>query len=161
MKEALRTDPLAAASRVKDLARDLAKGVASDLADGYRKSTRYVRMRAAVVGAFAVLTSASLWVACPGSGHANALGADVQLAQSLMGTQLSVLNDSDSVWTDVTLTLDGTWRFTTPTVRAKSRLVVAVDRFKDDAGAAPSSLVPRTLSIRCAEGKVTTPLTKP
>jgi hypothetical protein len=158
MKEAPRTDPLAAALRVKDFARDLAKDVATDLADGYRRSTRYVRMRAVVVGAWALLAVASLWAACPGSGHTNSLGADVQLAQGLMGTQLSVENDSDAVWTDVTLILDDTWRFTTPTLRAKSRLVIAVERFAGDAGPAPHDLIPRTLSIRCSEGKLTTPL---
>jgi hypothetical protein len=161
MKEGPRTDPLAAALRVKDFARDLAKDVATDLADGYRKSTRFVRMRAAVVGAWALLAVGSIWAACPGSGHANALGAEVQITtQGLMGTQVSVVNASDSVWTDVTLTLDDTWRFTTPTVRAKDSLVVGVDRFTQENGAsARRDLVPHLLTIRCAEGKVTAPLT--
>ena len=160
MKEAPRTDPLAAAVRVKDFARDLAKDVAADLADGYRRSTRFVRMRAAVVGAFAILALGSLWVACPGTGQANALGAEVQLTtQGLMGTQVSVVNGSDSVWTDVTLTLDNTWRYSTPTVRAKDSLVVGIDRFTQEGGGTPAhDLVPRVLTIRCAEGKVTAPL---
>jgi hypothetical protein len=157
MKAAARTDPLAAALRVKDYARDLAKDVAGDLSETYRKSTRFVRMRAVVVGVWAVLALCSLWAACPGSGPSNALGSDAQLSiRGLMGPQLSVKNGSDGVWTDVTLTLDDTWRWTTPTVRARDRVVVALDRFtRDGGGAPPREYVPRSLTIRCAEGKVT------
>lgn len=162
MKEAPRTAPLATALRVKDFARDLAKDVATDLADGYRKSTRYMKLRGAVIGVWAALSLASLWIACPGSGPRNALGAEVHLVtQGLMGTQLSVLNDSDTLWADVTLTLDDTWRYTTPTLRAKERVVLAVARFtREGGGAAPGDLIPRALVIRCSEGKVSVPLAK-
>ena len=65
MKEPARPDPLSAAHRVKDLARDLAQ----ELADGYRRSTKYVRMRAAVVAAWLCLSLAAIWASWPARGR--------------------------------------------------------------------------------------------
>jgi len=57
MSEPHRPDPLAAAARVKDLARDLA----GDLAEGYRRSSRYVRLRGAIVVGSLAIPSAFLF----------------------------------------------------------------------------------------------------
>src|SRR5512144_1884530 len=115
MAETARPDPAAAAQRIKDGVRDLARGtlgaagdLAADVADGYRKSTRYFRLRAAIVGTWALLSVVTFWVACPSSGPTNALGAKVALLSakaggSLMGTQVFVENDSRRMWTDVVL----------------------------------------------------------
>lgn len=154
MKETARPDPLAAAQRVKDLARDLA----GDLADGYRKSSRYVKLRAAVIGGWALLSAVTLWAACPSSGPTNALGAQVQMAEEIIGTQISVWNGSDRLWTDVVLTLDGDWRYATRTVRGGERVVVATTKFTKDGVPAPRDLRPRTLTVECEQGRVTAPL---
>ena len=142
------------ALRVKDMAVDLA----SDLAHGYRRSTRFFKMRAAAVGAFAVLSLLTLWLACPSGGPANSLGAEVQLSEEVLGTQILVWNGSGRIWTDVTLTLDGGWRWQTPTFRDGQRLVIAVSRFSRDGAAAPANLKPRTLTIECRQGSATAPL---
>ena len=154
MKESDHTAPVTAALRVKDMAVDLA----SDLAHGYRRSTRYFKMRAAAVGAWAVLSALTLWLACPSGGHSNSLGAEVQLSEELLGTQILVWNGSSQIWTDVTLTLDGTWRWQTPTFRDGQRLVIATSRFSHEGASAPVHLKARTLTIECGQGKVTAPL---
>jgi hypothetical protein len=141
------------ALRVKDLAVDLA----TDVADGYRKSTRAFRLRLAVVGAWVVLSLATMWLACPRSGPSNSLGADVQVSEELLGTQILIWNSSGDMWTDVTLTLDGGWQWHTPTIREGQRLVVAASRFSKDGAAAPGDLKPRSLTIDCTQGKATTP----
>jgi len=146
--------PLAAALRVKDLARDLA----SDVAQGYRRSTRHFKLRVAVVGAWAVLSLVTLWLACPSSGPSNTLGAEVQVSEELLGTQVLVWNSSGRMWTDVTLTLDGSWQWQTPTLREGQRLVIATSRFSKDGAAAPGDLKPRSLRISCAQGAFTTAL---
>jgi len=142
------------AHRVKDLAVDLA----SDLAHGYRRSTRFFKMRAAAVGIWAVISLLTLWLACPSGGPSNSLGAEVQLSEELLGTQILVWNGSGRIWTDVTLTLDGGWRWQTPTFRDGQRLVIAVSRFSRDGAAAPANLKPRALTIECRQGSVTAPL---
>lgn len=165
-----RPDPAVAAHRVKDGVRDLARGalgvagdLASDLAEGYRRSTRTVRMRAAVVGSWALLSIVTLWAACPSSGPANALGAEAQLLSRvdpgvLLGTQIFVTNESRKVWTDVVFTLDGGWRYDKKTVRPGDKLVVSIRQFKKDGASAPAELEPRAITIECEQGRVTAPL---
>jgi hypothetical protein len=169
MKDAARPDP-APATRVKEGVRDLARGavdaagdLAADLAAGYRRSTRYFKLRAAVVGTWALLSVVTLWAACPSSGPTNALGAKVQLLSrsergALMGTQVFVENDSRRIWTDVVLTIDGGWRYERKTLRPQDKLVVSITQFRKDGASAPAELDPRTLTIECDEGRVTTPL---
>jgi hypothetical protein len=156
MNEPDRPHPLAAAHRVKDLARDLAQ----ELADGYRRSTKYVRMRAVVVAAWVCLSGAAIWVSFPPSGTANALGAEAQLLpESIMGTQLLVKNGSDRHWTEVAFTLDGEWRSERKTVRAGDKLVLPLAHFRrGDGAAAPAGLRPRALTIACEEGQAALPL---
>lgn len=170
MNENARPDAAAAAQRVKDGVRDLARGaigaagdLAADVADGYRKSTRYFKLRAAVIGTWALLSAVTFWAACPSSGPSNALGAKVQLLSAtergaLMGTQVFVENDSDTMWKDVVLTLDGGWRHDRKTIRPKDRLVLAITQFRKGAESAPADLEPRSVTIECEEGRVTAPL---
>ncbi len=170
MKEASRPGPAAAASRVKEGVKDLARGavgaagdVALELGDAYRKSTRYFRMRAAVVVAWALLSAVTLWGACPSSGPANSLGAKVALLSRnepgvLTGTQLLVENDSPRIWRDVVLTLEGGWRHERKTIRPQDRVVLAIAQFTKDGERAPPELEPKAITIECDEGRVTAPL---
>lgn len=171
MKDAARPDAAAAAARVKDGVRDLARGaigaagdLAADLGEAYRKSTRFFRMRAAIVGAWVLLSALTVWGACPSSsGPTNVLGAKVQLLSRhepgmLMGTQVLVENDSRQLWKDVVLTLDGGWQYERKTVRPQDKLVVSITQFRRGAESAPAELEPRTITIECREGRVTAPL---
>lgn len=170
MKDDARPDPVAAAHRVKDGVRDLARGafgaagdLASDLAEGYRKSSRYLRIRAAIVGTWALLSVVTLWGACPSSGPANSLGAEAQLLLGsepgvLTGTQVLVKNDSQEMWRDVVLTLDGGWRYEKKTVRPQDKLVVSITQFSKGGASAPADLEPRSIDIECTEGRVSAPL---
>jgi hypothetical protein len=166
MKDAARPDAAAAANRVKDGVRDLARSaigaagdLATDVATGYRKSTRYFKLRAAIVGTWAVLALVTFWGACPSSGPSNALGAKARLlAGTIMGSQVFVENESDQVWRDVVVTLEGGWRFEKRTVRPSESFVVPTNRFAKDGATAPPGVTSRTISIECAEGRVTIPL---
>jgi hypothetical protein len=149
------TDPSAAAQRVREIARDLA----SDVSEGYRKSSRGLRLRSAIVGTWVLLSLVSLYTACPSSGQTNKLGADVTLLpETIVGQQLSVANGSGDMWTEVTLTLDKSWKHQIRTVRAGQNVVVAVSRFQRDGAAAPSDLKPRSIEITSDQGSVELPL---
>jgi hypothetical protein len=163
------SDP-AAARRVKEGVRDLATGavgaagdLAADLVQGYRRSTRHFKLRAAVIGTWAVLSLGTMWAACPSSGPANSLGAKFQLLLSsepgvLTGTQVLVENDSDQIWRDVVITLDGAWRHEKKTVRPQDKVVVSIGQFRKDGQSAPLDLVPRAITIECSEGRATATL---
>ncbi|HEX9241780.1 MAG TPA: hypothetical protein VF875_05005 [Anaeromyxobacter sp.] len=167
-KEAARPDPAAAAQRVKEGVRDLAIGafgaagdLASDAVTGYRKSTKWFKLRAYVVGTWVVLGLVTFWAACPPSaGPTNSLGAKAKLlAGSIMGSQVFVENESEDVlWREVVVTLEGGWRYERRTVRPKESFVVPTNRFTKDGTTAPPGLSPKTILIECTDGKVTMPL---
>jgi hypothetical protein len=150
-----RPEPIAAAARVTGAAKDLAV----DLADGFRKSGRSFKLRAAIVGTWVVLALLSLWVACPPSGPRNSLGAVARLdTGGIMGAQVLVQNEGQELWTDVVFTLDDGWRLSRRTVRAGDKLVLSVSSFSQEGQVAPAELKPRQLRIECAEGRATLPL---
>lgn len=148
-------DALAAANRVRELAADWA----GELAEGYRKSSRYLRLRVAVIGTWAIVALATIWGACPSSGPGNVLGAEVQLLPgTLVGPQLLVRNGSDRLWTEVSFRLDGGWEVQRKTVRPGDSLVLSLPQFRKDGAATPAGYAPRSLTIEAEEGRVTTAL---
>ncbi len=158
MKESARPSPLNAALRVKDMAVDLA----GDLADGYRKSTRYARLRGAVVASWVLVSVLLMWIACPSGDPSNSLGAKAVLSEGLLGEKsVLVWNDSDEMWNDVTVTLDGKWEWKTSQVRPGEKQSLRPDHFKHYDVAAPSDLSPRSLAIECRQGSATLSLVAP
>jgi hypothetical protein len=155
MSKANIPDPVAAAQRVKEIARDLA----TDVTEGYRKSSRGFRLRAAVVGSWVILSLLSVYTACPSSGPTNELGAEVTLLPAtIVGQQISVLNGSDEMWTEITLTVDHAWKHQIRTIRAGQNVVVALSKFERDGVAAPPDLKPRSIEITCDQGTAEIPL---
>jgi hypothetical protein len=125
------------------------------VADGFRKTGRWQRVRLGIVGGWIAVSLLALWVAFPSRGPGNSLGADVQvMKESLLGAQqILVRNESDSVWTDVTLVIDGAWKNTQRAVRPREQVVLSPAQFARDGEPAPRALRPRTLTIECREGR--------
>ena len=137
--------PRRPAARLRELAATAAASV--------RRADRFLQLRAAIVGAWAVLSVATLWSACTAPGPSNALGADVQVNRdSIMGVQLLVRNDSDRIWEDVVFTLDGRWKHREATMRPRDLVVVAVSSFRDGGATPPRDHVPRALLLECGRG---------
>lgn len=149
MKESPHPAPLAAAVRVKDMAVDLA----GDLAKEYRKSSRYDRLRYAVIAGWALLSLLTVCVAFSSPGSNSLKAVAQQQHGGLLGTQVSVENRSGHPWTDVTLTLDGGWQYQTSTIR--DQFVIGVSRFTKDGASAPESLISKTIRIECSQGSAT------
>ena len=132
---------------------------AAGIADGFRKTGRWKRMRLGFVGGWILASLVALFIACPRSGPANSLGADVQLLRdSILGQQILVRNESDEVWTDVVLTLDGGWRHPVRTLRPREQVVLSPSQFDRAGEAAPKDLRPRRLAIECGQGSATVDL---
>jgi hypothetical protein len=134
---------------------DQGRRAVSGIADGFRKAGRWQRLRLGIVGGWVAASLLALWIACPSSGPANSLGADVQvLKESLLGgQQILVRNESDAVWNDVTLVLDGSWKNSQRTVRPREQVVLSPAQFQRAGEPAPRDLRPRTLLIECREGR--------
>jgi hypothetical protein len=133
---------------------DRLRAAAERLAGDLRRSDRFFRMRLGVVVAWAAISGVTLFAACPSSGPANSLGADIQvLRESFVGgTQVMVRNDSDEMWTDVVVTLDGEWRWRQPTLRAKDQVVVSTAHFRRGQEPPPAEYRPRRLEVECRQG---------
>ena len=126
---------------------------ASKLAEDFKRSDRFFKMRFAIVAAWAVLSAATLWGACTSTDSTNALGADVQVNRdSIMGVQLLVRNESTKIWEDVVLTVDDGWTFTQSTMRPNDLIVVSMSSFRKGEEVPPGDYAPRTLAIRCQQG---------
>jgi hypothetical protein len=134
---------------------DQGRRAVSGIADGFRKAGRWQRLRLGIVGGWVAASLLALWIACPSSGPSNSLGADVQvLKESLLGgQQILIRNESDAVWTDVTLVLDGSWQNSQRTVRPREQVVLSPAQFQRAGEPAPRDLRPRTLVIECREGR--------
>jgi len=151
-----RPDTWSSIGSLTDQARE---GVAG-LGRGFRRASRFQRMRIGIVAAWALLSVAALWISCPGSGPTNSLGADVRLLKDSLigGQQLLVRNESAGLWTDVVLTLDGEWRHEQRTMRPHDQVVLSMSQFHRGADAAPRDLKPRTLAIQCGQGRASVDL---
>ena len=123
--------------------------------ESLKRSDRFFRMRAGIVGSWLLISLVTIWAACPSSGPSNALGADVQvLRDSLVGgQQLLVRNESTELWTDVVLTLDDDWRREHKTVRPHDQLVLSMSDFTRQGQPAPRDLKPRRLTVECEQGR--------
>ncbi len=134
---------------------DHARAGVAEVSRGLRRSSRFQRMRIGIVAAWALLSVVALWVACPGSGPSNSLGADVHvLKDSLVGgEQLLVRNESSVIWTDVVLTLDSDWRHEQRTMRPHDQIVLSMSQFRRGTEVAPRDFKPRALAIQCDQGR--------
>jgi hypothetical protein len=126
-----------------------------EAAESFRRQDRYFKIRAGIVGAWALLTAVSLWAACPTSGPTNALGADVRVVHDSLvgGEQILIRNESNEIWTDVRLVLDNGWRHERKTIRPQDQLVLSAAQFVREGRPAPRDHRPRTLSIECDQGR--------
>ncbi len=152
--EPLPADPTST-SRVEAFAAlaERARARAAKLADDFRRADRFLKMRLGIVGAWTVLSVATLWGACGAFGPTNALGADVQVNRdSIMGVQLLVRNESTRIWEDVVLTLDDGWKYTHKTMRPHDLVVLSMSSFKKGDEAPPRDYKPHALVIACEQG---------
>jgi hypothetical protein len=124
------------------------------LLDGFRRAGRWQRMRLALVGGWLAVSLVALWIAFPSSGPGNSLGADVHVLKDsvLGGQQILVRNESDEVWTDLVLTLDGSWRHEQRALRPREQVVLSPAQFARGGEPAPRDLKPRRLDVECAQG---------
>ena len=135
-------------------AADEARRAAAGVTDGLRRAGPWQRMRLGILGGWLAASLLALFVACPSRGPGNSIGAEVRLLKdSLLGQQILVRNESDEVWTDVVLTLDGGWKRRERAVRPHEQVVLSPTQFDRGGEPAPGDLRPRSLTVECSEGR--------
>lgn len=134
-------DPIAAAQRVKDIAQNLA----ADVTEGYKRSNRFLRLRAAIVGGWVLITLVSLLVAF----HSEERDYRATLALTSLGRVVSLNNNTDGNWTDVTVTLEGGWSHFERTIRPGQTVGILLSKFAKEGAPPPVDLNPRWVEIRC------------
>lgn len=151
---------IAAAARAKNAAVEMATDLATEVVEGFKNSSPPYRRKAAVVGAWLLLSVITLWAACPSTGPANSLGAVARLQATSVGQVISVRNDTDgTIWTEVSLVLDDTWRYEKRrTIRPGDAVTPRVEDFRKDDLPPPASYKPEKLTIQCDQGRVSLPL---
>jgi hypothetical protein len=124
------------------------------LADELRRSDRFFKMRLGVVAGWVLITAITLVAACPPTGPGNSLGAEARvLRESFVGgAQVLVRNDSDNVWTDVVVTLDGEWRYRQATLRPSEEIVVPTTQFRRDEASLAPDYRPHRVEVECRQG---------
>ena len=149
--------PKGAAAPASAALPERARSLARSWTESLRRSDRFFRMRAGIVGSWLVISLVTLWGACPASGPSNPLGADVQLLRDSLvgGQQIMVRNESEENWTEVVLTLDDGWRREHKTVRPHDLLVLPMSDFRREGEVAPRDFKPRRLTLECEQGRAT------
>ncbi len=168
MQTALRPEPVRApvpqgpvSARLKEGAADTALnvvGILRDLWDDFRSSDRFFKFKALIVGAWVALSAAGIVVACPGGFEpSNSIGARLVTSQVLDTPVFMIVNESDEVWEDVIVEVNGTWRAAVarvPPTPPQNNLTLDPKRLLGEGGnPAPANLSVTDLHVRTSEGR--------
>ena len=167
VQSAMRAQPLAPVDRGLSGAR-LREGAADTLlnsfsilgevVEDFRNSDRFFKYKAMVISLWFLLAVGSFGIACPSSGPSNDINAMLVVSGEAAAPIYMVKNESNDVWKDVEITVNGKYRSTMsqlPGEGGNTTLSAAV-LFDDTGKRAPSSL-PITdivVKVRDPEGEV-------
>ncbi|MGA9524430.1 MAG: hypothetical protein WBV82_23445 [Myxococcaceae bacterium] len=153
--------PLSA--RLKEGASESALNVAGllrDLWDDFRNSDRYFKYKALVLGTWLLLSSAGVFVACPGStGPENTIGARLTLVKVVDDEVITLFNESGDDWEEVMVVVNKRYGAAVPRVsHAAPENTFTVDRRKllgDQGQPAPADLRITDIEVRTSDGRAT------
>lgn len=133
-----------------------AAGILADTWDDFRRQDRYFKFKAAIIGAWVVLSLTSFFVAFPGS----MFDAKNRLGARLVDTKVNdrpvymIVNDSSNAWREVTVVVNGRYRTAVGTVEPNGgTLTFNIKQLKGDNDvAAPLDLAITDLQLRTDDG---------
>jgi hypothetical protein len=135
-----------------------AAGILADVWDDFRRSDRFFKFKALILGSWLFLSISTFFVACPGSNTVgeNELGARLVMAGDAARPVYMIVNDSDDPWREVTVIANGTFRTAVGSVDANGgTLTFTPKQLKGDRDvAAPPDLKIRDLELRSEDGDV-------
>ncbi len=161
---AQRQKPLAPRSlrdRVQGAIADHGLNAVSILREGWgglSGADRHFKTKALIVGAWLVLTFASLVVACPGSVHrgGNVLGAELVITDVADHPVYMVKNDGKRPWRDVIVIVNHQFRAATAIVHPGNNITFGPKQLLGDNGQmAPDDLRISELELKTSDGRAT------
>jgi hypothetical protein len=160
---AARTEPVAdekvplkqrLSSGASDTALNLVSVAKEALAD-FKASDKFFKVKAGIVFAWLLLSSASFVVACPGSGFLenNNLHARLVIAGERNAPIIMLVNEGQRPWTDVTIVVNQNYRAAVGKVAAKDSITVTPKQLMGPGNKlAPKDLRPTDIEVRTARG---------
>lgn len=159
---AARAQPLTAPKRT--LSREALKSGATDTAlnaaavvretwDDFHRSDRFFKYKVAIVAVWVALSAATFFLARPGSGPGNDIGAHLVVAGDPAWPIYMIKNDSDRAWTDVVVLVNGSFRTTAAVILPNRDLTLTPKLLTAESGEpAPTDLRIADIEIRTSEG---------
>lgn len=131
-----------------------AAALVRNFAEDFKRSGRAFRLKVGLVGGYLAVGAATL-VIFPPPGELNQIGAEVRLSRTVIvgGRYFLLVNRSDSIWEDIRLVFNGTYRASLTKLVPGKKRAVFFHQFRDANGRPPpEDLVPVTLRIDCRAG---------
>jgi hypothetical protein len=115
----------------------------------FRQRDRFFKYKASIVAGWLVMTVASFAIACPGrSVQTGDMDARLVLSDKLDRPSLTIWNESEEPWEDVTFIVNGQYRAAVPAVPAGEFTTLTPKQLMGSSGAAPSDLRFDSLQMR-------------
>ncbi|HSP19166.1 MAG TPA: hypothetical protein VLQ79_06620 [Myxococcaceae bacterium] len=159
---ALDEDGLPLQARIRTEAESTALNVAAILREtweDFRNADRYFKFKAAILAAWAVLSLAGVFVACPGAptlgAPSSALGARLILGEQSEHPAYVLSNESDRAWEDVVVVVNHAYRAAISHVEPRAFVTVTPKQLMGDNGKlAPFNLKATELELHTRKGSV-------
>ncbi|MFP2927196.1 hypothetical protein ACLESO_18755 [Pyxidicoccus sp. 3LG] len=126
-----------------------ALSVFKELVADFRQRDRFFKYKASIVAGWVAMTVASFAIACPGSSvETGDMDARLVLSDKLDRPSITIFNESEEAWEDITLTVNGQYRAAVPSVAPGAFLTITPKQLMGSNGAAPADLRFNSVQMR-------------
>ena len=127
--------------------------------EDFRNADRYFKVKAAILGAWAVLSLAGVWVACPGApvvlGPSTSLGARLIMGEEPEHPAYVLSNESDRAWEEVVVVVNHAYRAAISHVEPRAFVTITPKQLMGDNGKlAPFNLKATDIELHTKKGSV-------
>ena len=127
--------------------------------EDFRNADRYFKFKAAILGAWAVLCLAGVFVACPGAptliGPSTSLGARLIMGEEPEHPAYVLSNESDRAWEDVVVVVNHSFRAAISHVEPRAFVTITPKQLMGDNGKlAPFNLKATDIELHTRKGSV-------
>ena len=155
-------DGLPIQTRIRSEAESTALNVVAILREtleDFRNADRYFKVKAAILGAWAVLSLAGVFVSCPAAptlgGPSTSLGARLIMGEETEHPAYVLSNESDRAWEDVFVVVNHSYRAAISHVEPKAFVTITPKQLMGDNGRlAPFNLKATDIELHTRKGSV-------
>jgi hypothetical protein len=156
-------DGLPLQTRIRSEAESTALNVVAILREtleDFRNADRYFKVKAAILGAWAVLSLAGIFVACPGGtpvllGPSASLGARLIMGEEVEHPAYVLSNESDRAWEEVVVVVNHSYRAAISHVEPRAFVTITPKQLMGDNGKlAPFNLKATDIELHTKKGSV-------